>query len=92
MEPAASQPDRTSSPGVQCEIPTVNKAIPLPLNWLPGDLPQVEWLDLTLQQATLGGSYQDTGGAPQPPTQTQALRDPSTTGEAKHPILRVVEI
>ena len=55
LKPAAGQSDGTPTPGIRCDIPTVNKAMTLPLPWLPGVLTYMEWIALVLQQAALGG-------------------------------------
>ena len=55
LELATSQPDVTPTPGIRCELPSVEKAMPLPLPCIPGVLPHIEWLALALQHALLGG-------------------------------------
>ena len=62
---AAGKPESTPNPGVRCDIPTGDEAMPLPLLRLPGVLPHMEWIVLVFQHVELGGYDQDPGGAPQ---------------------------
>ena len=52
----------------------------------------MEWLELALYHTELGGTDQDPGGTPRPPPQVQALREPSTIRETKHPPLDITEM
>ena len=55
LEPVSGQSDRTPYAGIQCDVSAGNKAVSLPLSWMPGVFSCVEWLALELQQPALGG-------------------------------------
>ena len=48
MEPADGQSDGAPPAGLRCELPAVDKAVPLPLSRLSGVLSHVVWFALTL--------------------------------------------
>ena len=64
-ESAAIHPDGTPTPGVRRELSADNGAVPL--SRMPGILLHMERPEISLQQAELRVSDQDTRGAPQPP-------------------------
>ena len=67
LESDSSQTDSTPTPAVRRELSVDNKAVPLPLPWMPSILLHMEWPAISLQKVALVGSDQDPGVAPQPP-------------------------
>ena len=64
---AASQTYITPTQGVRLEISADIKAEPFPLPLMPGILPYVEQIEISLQKEELGVSNQDPRVAPQTP-------------------------
>ena len=81
LESASGQLDITPIPGVQHDISADDEAVPLPLTYMPRILLHMERPALSLQQAALGGSFQDPVGATQPTSYVQALRETSARSE-----------
>ena len=54
LEPDSGKSDGAPPTGLRCELPTGNKAVPLPLYWLYRVLLRVEWLVIALYHTSLG--------------------------------------